>query len=397
MEVRSSEPAADLPRTPSGSEAPNRKLFQTTLTNFFTEKRISRGNPKVKEEKEGEASDTTQPAKTPSQKKKKKGESKTGKRDKNDGERKGRTRKTNKNDGEREANASKGNRNEGERRRKRKQNSKGDGGQDLSLSQSTVEQKNVLREGERGNGNADDPAGNGGRGDQQPEEGDEGAAQPDEEPAPVGVQEEYIAVVLELETTDFAHRTADILQIAATPWLENGGQGEAFTVHALPSQPIKRYAAKVNGYFFDGASLWRFGEAVPAVSLLEGLRRFLDWLRSLGPTKKLLVCHSAQRFHSPILERHVDAQGLREEFEDAVVGFSDTLGVFRELDPERRASKSSFRRDDLVQDYLGEKIERHDCVDSVRHLASLLSYFKAQEVIRRHSFYTGYSPHLRPQ
>lgn len=180
-----------------------------TLTNFFTEKRISRGNPKVKEEKEGEASDTTQPAKTPSQKKKKKGESKTGKRDKNDGERKGRTRKTNKNDGEREANASKGNRNEGERRRKRKQNSKGDGGQDLSLSQSTVEQKNVLREGERGNGNADDPAGNGGRGDQQPEEGDEGAAQPDEEPAPVGVQEEYIAVVLELETTDFGMHRAN--------------------------------------------------------------------------------------------------------------------------------------------------------------------------------------------
>lgn len=161
-----------------------------------------------------------------------------------------------------------------------------------------------------------------------------------------------------------------------------------------PRQDINWHAAKVNGFSVEGASLRRFGEEVVAVSLLEGLQVFLLWLRSLGVAKKLLLSHNAMRFHSPILERHVDAQGLREEFEDVVVGFSDTLAVLRELDPERRTSRQSFRRDDLVQDCLGDKIEKHDCVDNVKNLARLLSSFKAQEAVRRHSFHVGYSPEM---
>lgn len=188
------------------------------------------------------------------------------------------------------------------------------------------------------------------------------------------------------------HRIADILQIAATPWLENGDHGAEFNVYTFPIQRINPYAAKTNGFSVDGTSLCRYGEEVVAVSLQEGLRRFLEWLRSLGAAKKLLVCNNAQRFYSPILERHVDAQGLRAEFEDVVIGFSDTLGVFRELDPERRASRDSFRRDDLIQDRLGEKSQRHDCMDSVHSLARLLSSYKAEKAIRKYSFYVGYSP-----
>ncbi|XP_063599369.1 uncharacterized protein LOC134775739 [Penaeus indicus] len=375
MEDKDARNKPGLDRTSSGT------LRQTTLVNYFTEKRTTGGEPTVKGQKERGVLDAARSVKTPNQKTKKKGETNTGKRNKKDGEKKESNGRKNGNAGERK-------RNGGERKRKRKQKSQAGKGRDPSF----VEENEVLSRDEGEDSTAEHPVGSGRRENQQPGDGEEGDIQPNDEPVPVGVQEEYISVILGLETTDRVHRRADILQIAATPWLENGDHGAEFNVFTFPRQPINWHAAKMNGFSVTEESLWRYGEKVAAVSLQEGLRRFMEWLRSLGATKKLLVCNNAQRFYSPILERHVDAEGLRAEFEDVVIGFSDTLGVFRELDPERRISRDSFRRDDLIQDRLGDKIKKHDCVESVHNLARLLSSYKAEKAIRKYSFYVGYSP-----
>ncbi|XP_047490539.1 uncharacterized protein LOC125040090 [Penaeus chinensis] len=370
-----------LDRNPSGT------FKQTSLVNFFREKRTTGREVTVKEKKKREALDTARSVKTPSQKTKKKGETSTGKRNVKDGKRKESNGRKNRNAGERK-------RKDGERTRKRKQKSQADKGRDPSFSLSIVEQNEVLSRDEGEDTTGEHPVGSGRRENQQPEDGEEGDTQPNDKSVPVGVQGEYIPVILGLETTDRVHRKADILQIAATPWLENSDHGAEFNVYTFPREEINWHAAKRNGFSVKRASLFQYGKEVAAVSLEEGLRKFIEWLRSLGATKKLLLCHNAQRFCSPILERHVAAEGLRHEFEVVVIGFCDTLEVFRELDPERRTSRDSFRLEDLIRDCLGDKTERHDCEVSVHHQARLLSFYKAEKAIRKNSFYVGYSPWL---
>ena len=71
---------------------------------------------------------------------------------------------------------------------------------------------------------------------------------------------------------------------------------------------------------------------VSSVSLVEGLRLFSDWMSTLDK-QIVLVGHNIKAFDVKHFKRHVARSGLDFMF-DMIVGYIDTLPLFKSLYPE---------------------------------------------------------------
>ena len=172
----------------------------------------------------------------------------------------------------------------------------------------------------------------------------------------------------------------EILQIAATDGSED------FNVYVLPQHRISPAASAVNKLTFLHGTLFYDGRPVTALSISDALKEFVGWLRTKAPC--MLLAHNAKSFDAKHLMRTLEANNLSKDFKEVVLGFSDTLPAFRELQPER----SSYSQPNLTKDLLGGSYtyDAHNALADVQTLYKLTSKSLNTDLLIKHSFTTSW-------
>lgn len=103
----------------------------------------------------------------------------------------------------------------------------------------------------------------------------------------------------------------------------------------------------------------------------------------------ILVAHKGVTFDGPQIVKQMHKNGLLDEFESVVKGFTDTFPALKHVKKlaSRVAAKGSFKQSDLAREYLGpdSTTGAHNTIVDVRMLNKLLNRFSITEaeLIRR--------------
>lgn len=104
---------------------------------------------------------------------------------------------------------------------------------------------------------------------------------------------------------------------------------------------------------------------VPEAEAIKGL---VDYL-AVDDYKKILVAHDGEKFDFPVLLEHVKKYNLMDSFKEVVLGFVDTMPLFKCLFPCR----TRYRLVDLARDILGNDTVNNS-EQQVSALAQLITH-----------------------
>ena len=115
---------------------------------------------------------------------------------------------------------------------------------------------------------------------------------------------------------------------------------------------------------------------MPAEEPKEAFKTFLAWLQA---TEKqvVLLAHNAKCFDRKRIIHSRKKYNLSSYFQDCVIGFVDTLALFKKALPNRE----KYSKISLVADLLGLCYSTHNFLDDVRALQRLVS---CKEVSRKY-------------
>ncbi|MGH0117397.1 UNVERIFIED_CONTAM: hypothetical protein FKN15_034584 [Acipenser sinensis] len=158
-------------------------------------------------------------------------------------------------------------------------------------------------------------------------------------------------VFFDLKTTG-QEQAPDIIQLSAI------SQDKTFDVSILPPQQIEGGVSVVQTH-------------------TEALTAFLAFLHTLvQPT--ILVGHNIWKMTCPILCRHLDELGLKDELQELVSGFLDTESLAR--DNLKGKDIKKFSQQDLSKMLLKKAYPAHNTLEAVRNLQELYQSLRpAQE------------------
>ncbi len=210
----------------------------------------------------------------------------------------------------------------------------------------------------------------------------------EEIPDPIVIEPKQVSptnaakVLFDVETTGFSN-TDQIIQIAAL----HGN--EKFAVYVTPTKKISKFATKVTKLVSVGGTLMRKKEddslePLSSIQLSEALTQLIDFLQSTCKGKKcLLVAHNA-----PFDQRHVmnalladsDSSKLAR-FSDLVLGFADTLEIYRKMFPELKPKSGGdgHKQESLVKHVMGKSYDAHDALADVEALQDLIKQTKLSD------------------
>lgn len=103
-------------------------------------------------------------------------------------------------------------------------------------------------------------------------------------------------------------------------------------------------------------------------SAKEGLKSFVEWLKA-KEMPVVLFDHNAKSFDCKRLIFSLQKCDLLNSFQSYVVGFVDTLILFKSVMQQRE----KYSQENLVSDLLGISYSAHDSLEDVRALQRLLS------------------------
>lgn len=191
-------------------------------------------------------------------------------------------------------------------------------------------------------------------------------------------QNDLTIVYFDLETSGF-EKNADILQIAAK------FEDHAFSIYVEPTKNINPAASKVTGLHQNNGVLYLRGEEVNTETLKDALNSFREFL-NISSKLCLLVAHNAT-FDIGHLIRAIIRNSMIEEFKK-IIGFSDTLSIFKKMYPARRGP-GLFKLNKLAKDLLNQNGDFHEAMYDVQVLQELSSIFIApNELINSKKSYT---------
>jgi len=141
-------------------------------------------------------------------------------------------------------------------------------------------------------------------------------------------------VFFDLETTGFDRPVRPVQIGAVDSWGQN-----RFNLFINPHRRVHPKATLTNGFTAYRGKLYREGDGeLECVPLVEGLDMFLSWLWELGGNI-VLVAHKCLDYDAKVLLRNFEEFGL--EYDDVIMGFSDSLLASRVLYPEAPSHKLS--------------------------------------------------------
>lgn len=173
-------------------------------------------------------------------------------------------------------------------------------------------------------------------------------------------------VFFDLETGGFFY-TDDILQVALKY------NNSIFNRYANPTQSINPKSSAVHGLTSEGNDLYRRGVRVQSSPLESVLNDLLIFLRQISKPC-LLVAHNCS-FDSSRLLLKIKEVSLIEQFREIVVGFADTLSLFRKRFPDRKG-RGSLKLTTLSEELINlPATDAHDAISDVILLEKLVRRF----------------------
>lgn len=157
----------------------------------------------------------------------------------------------------------------------------------------------------------------------------------------------------------FVGNYAEIVQLAAQK------QDDHFNKYIVPTRPINTEATEITGLYTDGVTLYHNDRKMKTERKKSCLNSFINWL----PDNTILCAHNCKRFDATIIVSEVTSVNLITSFKRKVIGFIDTLPLFKANLPGRK----SYKQTSLVTDILGETYEAHEALDDTRLLLKLLT------------------------
>lgn len=165
-----------------------------------------------------------------------------------------------------------------------------------------------------------------------------------------------------------SERDSHITQIAAL----DEDSDEYFCTYVIPQMPINTQASNVTGLALNGTTLHHNGKAVKAVSIQEALQDLISFLGNLPSKKpKILVGHNIKSYDCPILMNALRNCNIEDRFEEKVIGFLDTMKLFRLSFP----SQKSYSQQHLSKVLLAEDFtyEAHNALEDVKTLNKIVN------------------------
>jgi len=133
-------------------------------------------------------------------------------------------------------------------------------------------------------------------------------------------------------------------------------------------------ATAATGLSYSKDKLLLHGQPVPTVSPMAAHLDFTGFLESLGK-KVILIAHNGWKFDAPALSRELKELRLWGRFRSVVIGFVDTLPLFR--NKLARQKPPSYKQVALAEWYHIPVVEAHNAVNDCQVLSEIL---KAAEV-----------------
>lgn len=115
----------------------------------------------------------------------------------------------------------------------------------------------------------------------------------------------------------------------------------------------------------------------------EALKNVIEWLKAKeGPV--VLFAHNAKSFDCKRIIYSLKKCDLMSSYQSCVVGFVDTLILFKTILPQRE----KYSQESLVADLLGTSYRAHDSLEDVRTLQQLVSYKEVNDKVTMESSFT---------
>ncbi|XP_052067585.1 uncharacterized protein LOC127706898 isoform X2 [Mytilus californianus] len=176
-------------------------------------------------------------------------------------------------------------------------------------------------------------------------------------------------LVFDLETTGLS-RSSDIIQLAAY------SKDSTFDTYILPSQPISKEATNITKITVCGNNMLYNSKPVNFKYPHQALTDFITFLSEFS-CKPILVGHNIKRFDCHILYNALRFYNMYSEFCSHIIGFVDSLDVFKHVVP----GLASYSQTSLVDTLLDETYAAHNALEDTRLLFRLVTCTSQGNVI----------------
>ena len=130
------------------------------------------------------------------------------------------------------------------------------------------------------------------------------------------------------------------------------GDEKSFDRYALPQYGISPQASQANKLTVVAGQLLYKSKPVQTLNITECLKESIDFLKASN-SRVVLAAHNGRVFDSRILVKALFKENLLDAFQLVVIGFVDTLPLFKKLLPCRQ----SYKQESLVKDCLNKSCE----------------------------------------
>ncbi|CAC5391995.1 unnamed protein product [Mytilus coruscus] len=159
-------------------------------------------------------------------------------------------------------------------------------------------------------------------------------------------------IFFDIEATGLA-RNSHITQISATS--DKG----SINTYVLPKKPITPKAQEITGIKVEGSKMFCHDKEVKSVSIKEALELFLQFFSQ--NKENVIIGHNIKSYDIPVLFCALNNCSIMNEFSCSIVGFLDTLQLFKSLLP----GLTSYSQSNLYNTVLNETYDGHDSMEDV--------------------------------
>ncbi|CAC5417983.1 unnamed protein product [Mytilus coruscus] len=182
-------------------------------------------------------------------------------------------------------------------------------------------------------------------------------------------------IFFDIEATGLA-RNSHITQISATS--DKG----SINTYVLPKKPITPKAQEITGIKVEGSKMFCNDKEVKSVSIKEALELFLQFLSR--NKENVIIGHNIKSYDIPVLFCALNNCSIMNEFSCSIVGFLDTLQLFKSLLP----GLTSYSQSNLYNTVLNETYDGHDSMEDVVALSRLFHHLAPSTEARQLSSFS---------
>lgn len=161
-------------------------------------------------------------------------------------------------------------------------------------------------------------------------------------------------------------------------------------MYATPTRPIPGMSSRIHHITFKDNQMFYRKNPVKHHSIIEVLLRFLDYLDETKSNNIVLIAHNAN-FDRRFLIDKIFLYNLQNRLNSKVIGFVDTLPMFRRLLP----GQETYKQDALIYSFYPQtKTDFHNALTDVIYLKKLFERVALQKIKSEPKYINDFSQSL---